>query len=70
MPTDFADVEEALPLQPTFAPSYTRDEVRRHCTSLSCWVIVDGSVYDVTEFLTEHPGGALALCKPGRAVAM
>ena len=32
-----------------------------------CWVAVHGNVYDVTKFLSEHPGGAAALSKPGRA---
>ena len=27
----------------------------------SCWVAIDGGVYDVTEFLDEHPGGATML---------
>ena len=27
----------------------------------SAWVVVDGSVYDVTEFLDEHPGRLIGL---------
>ncbi|KAI6785663.1 Cytochrome b2-like protein [Emericellopsis cladophorae] len=33
-------------------------EVAKHNTSESCWVILYGNVYDVTNFLPEHPGGA------------
>jgi cytochrome b involved in lipid metabolism len=40
--------------------------VASHGTVADCWVIVDGGVYDVTKFLTEHPGGRAALSKPGR----
>jgi len=36
---------------------YTEDEVSYHCDPNSCWIIIDGKVYDVTEFLYEHPGG-------------
>jgi L-lactate dehydrogenase (cytochrome) len=33
-------------------------QVQRHNDCDSCWVIVEGEVYDVTDFLEEHPGGA------------
>lgn len=33
------------------------DEVSLHNTAASCWVIVNGFVYDITEFLPDHPGG-------------
>lgn len=33
------------------------DELEQHITVGSCWLSIDGYVYDVTEFLDEHPGG-------------
>ncbi|KAF3941695.1 hypothetical protein ABW19_dt0200699 [Dactylella cylindrospora] len=33
-------------------------EVAKHNTPESCWVILYGHVYDVTNFLSSHPGGA------------
>ncbi|KAI9499351.1 hypothetical protein BDB00DRAFT_796457 [Zychaea mexicana] len=36
---------------------YTRDEVVSHNTPESCWVLYKGNVYDVTEFIQDHPGG-------------
>ena len=36
---------------------YTRAQVAKHCTAESCWVIVDDSVYDITDFLPKHPPG-------------
>ncbi|KAL6800280.1 FMN-dependent dehydrogenase domain-containing protein [Trichoderma sp. SZMC 28012] len=33
-------------------------EVAKHNTADSCWVILYGQVYDVTDFLSSHPGGA------------
>ncbi|CAD6585123.1 MAG: hypothetical protein CYPHOPRED_002972 [Cyphobasidiales sp. Tagirdzhanova-0007] len=32
-------------------------DVEGHASIESAWVIVDNGVYDVTEFLPEHPGG-------------
>jgi L-lactate dehydrogenase (cytochrome) len=31
----------------------------------SCWVIIKGEVYDVTNFLDDHPGGAAIILKYG-----
>ena len=36
-------------------------EVAKHNTKTDCWVVVDGQVLDVTSFLSEHPGGELAI---------
>ena len=33
-------------------------QVAKHNSRESCYVIVDGQVYDVTNFLEEHPGGS------------
>ena len=37
--------------------SYTFAEVAAHNTAESCWVTMDGRVYDLTGFLDDHPGG-------------
>ncbi|KAH7141869.1 FMN-dependent dehydrogenase-domain-containing protein [Dactylonectria macrodidyma] len=33
-------------------------EVEKHNSRESCWVVIDGNVFDVTEFLNRHPGGS------------
>ncbi|KAH8587600.1 FMN-dependent dehydrogenase-domain-containing protein [Bisporella sp. PMI_857] len=38
-------------------------EVAKHSSRESCWVIVHGKAYDVTEFLPEHPGGPKIILK-------
>jgi predicted heme/steroid binding protein len=40
---------------------YTMEEVAKHTSKTDCWVVVDGKVLDVTSFLSEHPGGELAI---------
>merc|ERR1719420_1534888 len=40
---------------------YTMEEVAKHTTKESCWVVLDGKVLDVTNFLKDHPGGELAI---------
>ncbi|EJF66571.1 FMN-dependent dehydrogenase-domain-containing protein [Dichomitus squalens] len=43
--------------------SYSLDEVSKHDSSSSCWVIIRNKVYDVTEFLPDHPGGTKIILK-------
>ncbi|PGH00304.1 hypothetical protein AJ80_09198 [Polytolypa hystricis UAMH7299] len=41
----------------------TGPEVLKHNSQDSCWVIVHGKAYDVTDFLPEHPGGQSIILK-------
>lgn len=36
---------------------FTLQDCKQHTTVKSCWIIIQGKVYDVTAFLEEHPGG-------------
>jgi hypothetical protein len=38
--------------------SLTATEIAKHDTASDCWIVIDGSVYDVTSQLLSHPGGA------------
>jgi predicted heme/steroid binding protein len=43
------------------ANAYTVDEVAAHNKKDDIWVIIDGQVLDVTNFLPDHPGGEKAI---------
>lgn len=37
--------------------TYTWEEVAQHKTKADCWVVFEGKVLNITNFLAEHPGG-------------
>lgn len=54
--------------EPTAAPEasagaegITLEEVAKHSTREDCWTAIDGTVYDLTPYMEQHPGGAGAL---------
>ena len=36
---------------------YTLEEIAEHSSEDDCWLAIEGIVYDISEFLPEHPGG-------------
>jgi len=51
----------ALPALPAGQSYYPLSEVAKHTSKTDCWVVVNGEVLDVTSFLSDHPGGELAI---------
>lgn len=45
----------------TTAKTFTMAEVQKHNSASSCYTAVNGSVYDVTAWISKHPGGAKAI---------
>jgi 4-hydroxysphinganine ceramide fatty acyl 2-hydroxylase len=51
-------------------PTLSRSEIESHNTAKSCYVTLGNNVYDVTDFLDSHPGGAdLVLEYAGKDIA-
>jgi cytochrome b involved in lipid metabolism len=45
--------------------TYTATDVAQHASAASCWSSIAGNVYDLTPWISQHPGGAgaiLSLC--------
>lgn len=59
-----------VPTVPT-VKTYTAAEVAQHNSSSSCWSIVNSKVYNLTSWISQHPGGSgaiLSMCgKDGSA---
>eukprot|EP01100_Stratorugosa_tubuloviscum_P003052 TRINITY_DN1721_c0_g1_i1.p1 TRINITY_DN1721_c0_g1~~TRINITY_DN1721_c0_g1_i1.p1 ORF type:complete len:447 (+),score=162.68 TRINITY_DN1721_c0_g1_i1:104-1444(+) len=45
---------------------YSYEEVSKHNSFDDCWIIIHGKVYDVTKFISKHPGGELIIQGAGR----
>jgi cytochrome b involved in lipid metabolism len=41
----------------------TAEEIGRHGSKHSCWVVIKGKAYDVTDFLDHHPGGSSSILR-------
>ncbi|MDD5165230.1 MAG: cytochrome b5-like heme/steroid binding domain-containing protein [Candidatus Pacebacteria bacterium] len=40
---------------------YTLAHVAAHNTETSCWTTINGDVYDITSWISQHPGGKQAI---------
>ncbi|XP_076124210.1 sulfite oxidase, mitochondrial [Alosa pseudoharengus] len=57
------------PVTPSSFPIYSQDEVTKHKTlDEGVWVTYKGSVYDITDFISMHPGGDKILLAAGGAL--
>ena len=44
---------------------YSLDEINLHSSKDDCWTIIDNQVYNVTDFISQHPGGEKILLACG-----
>lgn len=56
---------ETKPTEPTPTPSgpksYTLAEVKAQAAAGKCWTIIEAKVYDLSSWITKHPGGEAAI---------
>lgn len=45
--------------------SFTWDEIEKHDKRTDSWIVIEGKVYNVTNFMRKHPGGARVLSTYG-----
>ncbi|KAF2396347.1 Inositolphosphorylceramide-B hydroxylase [Trichodelitschia bisporula] len=46
-------------------PTFTRTDVQSHKTLKSCYVTIGNKVFDITDFLEDHPGGGALILEYG-----
>lgn len=42
---------------------FSAEEVAKHNKAGDCWIIIESKVFDVSKFLSEHPGGSKVVLK-------
>lgn len=58
-PTDQTDSTTETSTTEQIPPTeYTMEEVAKHNTKETCWSVIDGQIYDLTNWIGKHPGGA------------
>lgn len=50
-------LSSATPATTPAEGSYSMAEVAEHNSASSCWAVVNGTVYDLTDWIGQHPGG-------------
>ncbi len=60
-PKNAPDPLETTILSEVPAEGLTMEELAKHDGEESCWLLIEGKVYDVTEFIGKHPGGPAML---------
>ena len=45
---------------------YTMEEIKKHNKRDDCWIVLNGHIFDITEYIPYHPGGDEILRAKGR----
>ncbi|KAI8843019.1 Oxidoreductase, molybdopterin-binding domain-containing protein [Chytridium lagenaria] len=61
VPVEEVKVDEDDEQEMLIWPEFTMEELSKHTTDDDCWIVVNGNVYDCTEFMEDHPGGASSI---------
>ena len=64
-PTPATPAASATPTPTATTAGYTMAQVSANNSAKSCWAVIEGSVYNLTNWINSHPGGSgaiLSLC--------
>ncbi|MBI2473626.1 hypothetical protein HYV70_03680 [Candidatus Uhrbacteria bacterium] len=53
--------DSTTPSDQLFSTVYSMTDVQAHDLEESCWTSINGSVYDLSTWVSRHPGGAKAI---------
>jgi cytochrome b involved in lipid metabolism len=62
---EFANQARTKPLR-SYGGTITREELKKHYKRNDCWTAIDGKVYDITDYISLHPGGKKILLGAGK----
>ena len=60
-PTQPSETPPFPPADDQGRPLYTMADVEARDSRDDCWTVIRGDVYDLTEWISQHPGGARAI---------
>ncbi len=60
-PSSTASVSPSATVSPVAGTSYTLADIAKHKTATDCWTTVGGNVFNLSAFVTKHPGGVEAI---------
>jgi cytochrome b involved in lipid metabolism len=56
-----APTAAATPVASAASAGYTMDKVKANNSATNCWSAINGNVYDLTRWISSHPGGSGAI---------
>jgi cytochrome b involved in lipid metabolism len=59
--TNKASAAPSASASPVAGAPYTMAKIKTHANAASCWTVISENVYDLTKWISQHPGGEGAI---------
>ena len=72
VPIQSSAVSKPSPVTSQQAKAYASSEITKHNNQNDCWSAINGNIYDLTSWISQHPGGEgaiLSICGTGGSAA-